>query len=148
MLSEHELWPGEGSDAFDESNFEHGALTYATPPLVENTEVLGPSVLTLYVSTTDTDALLFATLLLIDRDGKEHELTRGWLRASQRALRHDSSSWEPVLAHTKREPLEPGKIYELKFPIVATARLFQAGERMRFASRGRMMSRRSLRSRR
>ena len=40
--------------------------------LVENTEVLGPSVLTLYLSTTDTDALLFVTLLLIDRQGTEH----------------------------------------------------------------------------
>lgn len=136
VLSEHELWPGEGSDAFDESNFEHGALTYASPPLVENTEVLGASVLTLHVSTTDTDALLFATLLLIDRDRKEHELTRGWLRASQRSQRADSTPWEPVLAHTKREPLEPGKIYELRFPIVATARLFQAGERIALRIKG------------
>ncbi len=84
--------------------------------LVENTEVLGPSVLTLYVSTTDTDALLFVTLMLIDREGKEHELTRGWLRASQRKLRDDSEPWAPVQAHEAREPLEPGKIYELKIP--------------------------------
>jgi predicted acyl esterase len=136
VLSEHEFWPGEGSDAFDESNFEHGVLTYATPPLVENTEVLGPSVVTLYVSSTDTDALLFATLLLVDRDGREHELTRGWLRASQRALRDDSVSWEPALAHTQREPLEPGRIYELKFPLVATARLFQTGERIALRIKG------------
>jgi predicted acyl esterase len=130
MLSEHELWPEEGSDCFDESDFGHGALTYATPLLVETTEVLGPSVVTLYASTTDNDVLLFATLMLIDRAGAQHELTRGWLRASQRALRSDSTPWEPVLAHTRREPLEPGRIYELKFPIVATARLFQAGERI------------------
>src|SRR5207253_2450610 len=50
ILSEHELWPGEGVDSFDESSFEHGSVTYVTPPLVENTEVLGPSVLTLYES--------------------------------------------------------------------------------------------------
>ena len=136
VLSEHELWPGEGSDAFDESHFEHGALIYVTPPLVENTEVLGPSVLTLYVSSTDTDVLLFATLLLVDRDGREHELTRGWLRASQRALRDDGAPWEPVLAHTRREPLEPNKIYELTFPLVATARLFQAGERIALRIKG------------
>lgn len=129
-LSEHELWPGEGSDSFNESSFEHGALTYATPRLVENTEVLGPSVLTLYLSTTDTEALVFATLLLIGREGREHELTRGWLRASQRGLRQDSAPWEPVLAHEKREPLEPGEIYELRVPIVATGRLFLAGERI------------------
>ena len=136
MLSEHELWPAEGSDSFDESNFEHGSLTYTTPLLVENTEVLGPSVLTLYVSTTDTDALLFVTLLLMDRNGKEHELTRGWLRGSQRKLREDNERWAPVQAHEGREPLEPAKIYELKIPIVPTARLFLAGERIAIRIKG------------
>jgi predicted acyl esterase len=136
VLSEHELWPGEWADSFDESNFEHGSVTYATPPLVENTEVLGPSVLTLYLSTTDTDALLFATLLLVDRDGKEHELTRGWLRASQRRLRDHGTPWEPVQTHEEREPLTPGKIYELQFMIVPTARLFQAGERIAIRIKG------------
>jgi uncharacterized protein len=136
MLSEHELWPAEGADSFDESTFEHGVLTYATPLLVENTEVLGPSVLTLYLSTTDTDALLFVTLLLVDRYGKEHELTRGWLRASQRKLRYDSEPWAPIQAHETREPLEPEKIYELKIPIVPTARLFQAGERIAIRIKG------------
>ena len=42
---------------------------------------------------------MFITLLLIDRDGHEHELTRGWLRASQRMLRDDSEHWEPIQAH-------------------------------------------------
>jgi predicted acyl esterase len=136
ILSEHELWPAEGSDSFDESSFEHGALTYSTPPLVENTEVLGPSVLTLYLSTTDSDALLYVTLLLIDREGKERELTRGWLRASQRKLRDDSEPWEPIQLHEAREPLEAGQIYELKIPIVSTARLFQAGERIAIRLKG------------
>jgi predicted acyl esterase len=136
ILIEHELWPAEGSDSFDESNFEHGGLIYTTPLLVENTEVLGPSVLTLYLSTTDTDALIFATLLLIDRNGKEEELTRGWLRASQRALRADSEPWAPIQAHEKREPLEPGKIFELKIPVVPTARLFRAGERIALRIKG------------
>jgi predicted acyl esterase len=136
ILSEHELWPAEGADSFDESNFEHGELNYITPPLVESTEVLGPSVLTLYASTTDTDALLFVTLLLIDRKGKAQELTRGWLRASQRRLREDSEPWEPIQAHEKREALEPGQIYELKIPIVATARLFRSGERIAIRIKG------------
>ena len=39
-------------------------------------------------------------------------------------------------AHEKREPLEPGKVYELKIPIVATARLFQAGERIAIRIKG------------
>ena len=35
-----------------------------------------------------------------------------------------------MLAHEKREPLEPSKIYEVKIPLVPTGRLFQAGERI------------------
>lgn len=136
VLSEHELWPGEGSDSFDESAFEHGSVTYTTPPLVENTEVLGPSVLTLYVSSSAPDALLFATLLHVDREGNEEELTRGWLRASQRREREDSTPWEPVFRHEAREPLTPGEIYELRIPVVPTGRLFLAGERIAVRIKG------------
>jgi predicted acyl esterase len=130
LLSEHEFWPGEGVDSFEDSGFAHGGLTWATPALVENTEVLGPIVLTVHLSTTDTDALLFATLLLIDRQGEEHELTRGWLRASQRHVQAGSQPWAPEFAHDAREPLQPGEIYELRIAIVPTARLFQVGERI------------------
>ena len=130
LLSEHELWPNEGCDSYFDSTFDHGSLTYATPRLVENTELIGPIVVNLHASSTDTEMLLFGTLFLIDRDGLEHELTRGWLRASQRRLRNDSEPWEPILSHTKREMLTPGTIYELRFGMVPTARLFLAGERI------------------
>ena len=136
MLSEHELWPGEGIGSFDESSFEHGSVTYATPPLVESTEVLGASVLTLFLSTTDTDALVFLTLLLVDRAGTEHELTRGWLRASQRHDADESEPWEPEFAHDAREPLQPGEIYELRIPIVPTGRLFLSGKRIALRIKG------------
>jgi predicted acyl esterase len=104
--------------------------------MVESTEVLGPSVVTLYLSTTDTDALVFLTLLLVDRDGNESELTRGWLRASQRRIKADSDPWEPEFPHEAREPLQPGKIYELRIPIVPTGRLFQPGERIALRIKG------------
>lgn len=137
VLSEREHWPNEGVDNLDESAFEHGELTYSTPPLVEATELLGPSVLTLYVSCTGEEAFIHATLLLIDAEGRETELTRGWLRASQRRLDEERSTpWEPVLAHTAREPLTPGEIYELKIPIVATARLVGVGERIALRIKG------------
>jgi predicted acyl esterase len=130
LLSEHELWPNEGFDNFFDSLLDHESLTYRTPPLVENTEVIGPVVMNLYASSTDREMLLFATLLHIDRDGAEHELTRGWLRASQRRLHRDSLPWETILEHSAREPLEPGAIYELRFDMVPTARLFLSGERI------------------
>jgi len=130
LLSEHELWPNEGCDSFNDSTFSHGELMYWTPALVETTELIGPVVLNLYGASSDQEMFLFATLLLMDREGRVHELTRGWLRGSQRALRSDSEPWDPILAHNKREPLEPGKIYDLSFAMIPTARLFQAGERI------------------
>lgn len=136
LLSEHEFWPNEGVDNIEESPFGHGEITYRTPPLVEETEILGPLALTLYVSCTGSEALLFATLLAVDCDGAERELTRGWLRASQRALRDDSTPWEPRQTHDMREPLEPGEIYELKIPIVPTAVLLGPGERLALRLKG------------
>ena len=130
LLSEHELWTNEGCDNFHDSPLVHESLTYVTPPLVENTEIIGPIILNLYASGHDVEMLLFTTLLLIDRDGVEHELTRGWLRASQRRLCTDSEPWEPILDLTQREPLEPGAIYELHFGMVPTARLCLSGERI------------------
>ena len=38
--------------------------------------------------------------------------------------------------HEDREPLEPGNIYELRIPIVPTARLFRAGERIAVRIKG------------
>jgi predicted acyl esterase len=135
-LSEHEPWPGAGSVSFNESRFEHGAATFTTPALVENTEVLGPAVLHVHLSCSEPEALVFVTLLSVDAQGKETELTRGWLRASQRRLREKCEPWEPVPAHESREPLEPGKVYPLSIPIVPTARLFRAGERVALRIKG------------
>ena len=136
LLSEHELLTNEASDSFNDSTFAHESLTYITPPLVENTELIGPIVMSFYTSSIDVEMHIFATLLLVDRDGEEHELTRGWLRASQRRLGADSEPWEPILEHKQRESLEPGVIYELRFGMIPTARLFLNGERIAIRIKG------------
>ncbi len=136
LLSEHELWPDEGMDAIEDSTFSHGELTYWTPKIVENTELIGPVVLNLYASSSDAEAFVFATVLHQDREGNEREVTRAWLRASQRALKPDCEDWDPVPAHEKREPLTPGKVYELRFCTVGTALLVKAGERIGIRIKG------------
>lgn len=98
--------------------------------MVEATEVMGPLALTLFAASTNPELLVFATVLLRDREGRETELTRGWLRASQRELLPGCEPWQPVLSHRRRDPLEPGQIYPLTFPIVATGRLLQPGEQL------------------
>ena len=98
---------------------------------MEHTEVIGPITLTLYASTTDDEILWFISLLDVDPTGEEKLLTRGWLRGSQRALDQEHSKpWEPFHLHTKKEPLEPGEIYEFNIGIGPTANLFKEGHRI------------------
>ena len=132
LLSEHEFWPDEGCSVFEDNLFnERGGLRFLSPPLVEDTEVVGPIVLKLFASTTDSDVLWFASLLDVDPEGKERLLTRGWLRGSQRALDPKKSKpWEPCHPHTKREALVPGEIYEFDIKILPTGNLFRAGHRI------------------
>jgi predicted acyl esterase len=131
LLSEHEYWPNEGSTTFEDSCLNHNSLTFLSPPLVENTEVIGPIVLNLYVSTTDTEVLWFASLLDIDPEGTETLLTRGWLKGSQRQVDPKlSKPWQPYHSHTKREPLTPGEIYELNIEIKPYGILFKVGHRI------------------
>jgi len=131
LLSEHELWPDEGSGTFEDSLFKRGSLTFLSPPLIENTEVIGPLVLNLFASTTDTEILWFASLLDIDPQGNETLLTRGWLRGSQRQVGPDRSKpWQPFHSHTERDPLVPHQIYEFNIEIRPYGILFKAGHRI------------------
>ena len=131
LLSEHELWPNEGSTTFEDSPFHHGGATFRTPPMVENTEVCGPIVLNLFGSTTDAEALWFVSLWHVDSAGVETLLTRGWLRGSQRGLDPERSRpWQPVHLHTLREPLVPNEIHEFNIEIRPYGILLRTGERI------------------
>ena len=132
LLSEHEFWPHEGSSSFEDNSFnERGGLKFLTPPLVENTEVVGPIVLNLFASTTDNDVLWFVSLLDVDPEGRERLLTRGWLRGSQRAVDPTKSKpWEPFHPHTRREPLIPNEISEFSIKINSIGNLFKVGHRI------------------
>jgi predicted acyl esterase len=131
LLSEHEFWPNEGSSTYEDSLFNRGQLTFMTPTLIENTEVIGPIVLNLYASTTDTEILWFVSLLDIDPQGNETLLTRGWLRGSQRELdMKRSKPWQPFHSHFKREPLTPNEIYEFNIEIRPYGILYKAGHRI------------------
>ncbi len=131
LLSEHEFWPNEGTTTFEDSLFQRGSLTFLSPPLIENTEVVGPIVLNLYASTTDTEILWFVSLLDIDPEGKETLLTRGWLRGSQRKVDPTKSQrWQPVHLHCCRESLIPGEIYEFNIEVRPYGNLFREGHRI------------------
>ncbi len=64
-------------------------------------------------------------------DGSKTELTRGFLKASHRALdKEKSKPWQPYHTHTQAIPIVPGEIYEYAIEIIPTSNLFKAGHRI------------------
>jgi len=124
-------------------------LRYLTDPLPHDVLIAGPSVLNLFASIDQDDTNWFVTLKDIGpdvsvrsvREGerdlpgglRERELTRGWLKASHRALDPARSKpwrpWHPLTRQAQRK-VTPGEITEYAIEILATANLFRRGHRI------------------
>ncbi|MEM6626052.1 MAG: CocE/NonD family hydrolase [Pseudomonadota bacterium] len=124
-------------------------LRYLTPPLAEDVSIAGPAVLKLFASIDATDTNWFAVLkdvgpdvsVMTAREGErevpddlaERELTRGWLKASHRAVDKKRSKpgrpWHP-LTRKAQKPVKPGKVEEYDIEILATANTFRKGHRI------------------
>jgi predicted acyl esterase len=117
-------------------------LTWTTPPLEHDLEIAGPVKLTLYVSSTRTDADFFVKLSeqlpqsagdrAKDLNPASFWITKGWLRASHRALdAQKSTEMEPFHTHSDPQPIEPGKVYRLDISLEPIAHRFKMGSRVR-----------------
>jgi hypothetical protein len=124
-------------------------LRYLTDPLPQDVLIAGPSVLTLYAEIDQQDTNWIAILKDVGpdhsvrtvREGErdipsnlpERELTRGWLKASHRAIDPNRSlpgrPWHP-LTREAQQPVKPGAIEEYQIEILATANLFRRGHRI------------------
>jgi predicted acyl esterase len=128
-----------------QSSIEYATLgsgvTFMSSPLEEETEITGPFAAKLYVSSSTTDADLFAILRIFAPDNTEvvfqgaldphTPIGQGWLRASHRKLDPDlSTSYRPYHTHDSAEPLTPGEIYELDLEIWPTCIVVPAGYRI------------------
>ncbi len=118
-----------------------GGVTFSTPPLAQETEITGPVAARLFVSSSATDADIFAVLRVFDPGGREVDfqgaldphtpIGQGWLRASHRQLDPDlSTEWRPYHSHDRVEPLAPGRVYELDVEIWPTSLVVPARHRI------------------
>jgi predicted acyl esterase len=124
-------------------------LRYVTDPLAHDILVAGPSVLNLFAEIDQDDTNWIVILKDIGpdpsvrtvREGErelrenlpERELTRGWLKASHRALDpRRSKPWKPwhPLTREAQQKIVPGEINEYAIEIMATANLFRKGHRI------------------
>lgn len=116
-------------------------LTYTTPPLSEDTEITGYPVVTLYVSSTETDGAFYVYLEDVDENGQVTYVTEGQLRAIHRQVSDDVPPYRlQVPYHSFKEkdamPLVPGEIAELTFGLHPTSVLFRKGHRIRIGIAG------------
>jgi uncharacterized protein len=94
-------------------------LTFTTPPLPDDVNVVGPLTLVLYASSSAPDTDFVARLSDVFPDDRAIQLQTGILRA-----RYRDAEADPAL-------LEPGMIYRLEIAMAATANRFAAGHRLR-----------------
>jgi hypothetical protein len=131
ILCEMEPWPDAAPSTFVDSPSERGSLWYHSPPLVENTEVVGPIALNLYASSRGTDINFFVSLWDVSPNGDTNFLTRGWLKGSYREIDIElSKPWQPFHPYINPKPLIPGQIYEFSIEVMPTGNLFRAGHRI------------------
>ena len=123
-------------------------ITFSTPPLADPVEITGPSAVKLVVSSSTSDADLFAVLRVFAPDGTEvvfqgaldphTPIGQGWLRASHRRLDPElSTPYRPYHRHDAVEPLTPGEPVELEIEIWPTSIVAPAGHRIALTLCGR-----------
>ncbi len=118
-------------------------VSFETAPMAQDTEVTGPIVLKLWVSSSSEDMDIFATLRNIGPDGKDvcevgqHGqsvpcVTKGWLRASHRKLDPERSlPYRPYHAHNERLWLKPNEAVECDVEVWPTSMVFAKGHKLR-----------------
>lgn len=124
-------------------------LRYVSEPLSQDVLVAGPISVTLHATIDREDTNWIVALSDIgpdhgvrtaregeremDPDLPEREVTRGWLKASMRALDETRSKpgrpWHK-LTKAAREKVTPGEINEYVIEVMASANLFKAGHRI------------------
>ncbi len=122
-------------------------VSFLTEPFVEETEFTGPLMARLWISSSTCDADIFATLRLIDPNGREvvfagasdtEPVARGWLRASHRKLDLAMSRPDrPYHSHDEIQMLEPGRAYALDVEIWPTSIVCPPGYHLALTIQGR-----------
>ena len=128
--------------AHGHSGAGRAGVSFETPLMEQETEITGPIVLALWVSSTSEDMDIYATLRNIGPDGKDVfevgsqgqpvPLTKGWLRASHRKLDPERSlPYRPYHVHDERWWLKPGEPVECQVEIWPTSIVLGKGHRLR-----------------
>lgn len=116
-------------------------LTYTSAPLDHDLEITGYPVVTLHLTSNQTDGAFFVYLEDVDEKGVVRYITEGQLRGIHRKLSSDPAPyWTGMPYHTFKRadamPLTPDKVAELTLGLQPTSVLIRQGHRLRVAIAG------------
>src|SRR5262249_12293764 len=106
------------------------AVAYTTAALTEDTTIVGPGSVDLWLRSSAADTDVQVTLTEVRQDNLETYVQSGWLRASHRRLAHGKQSKsEPIQSHLEvdAEPMPVGEFTKMRVPLFAVAHSFRAG---------------------
>ena len=117
-------------------------LTFTTPPMEKDTEVIGNIVLVLYAVVRPARHRVPVPHLgpVPRRDagaghaaGRPHPHPRAGSRRRTRSTKDEALSkpYRPYYRHDKPQPIEPGKVYKYEIEIWGTSNCFLKGHRLR-----------------
>lgn len=117
-------------------------LTYTSKPFSRDTELVGDPSATLYIATSSEDPAFFAYLEDVAPDGRVTYLTEGIFRAINRRPAPESAlpyvEPRPAKSYLRRDgqPMIPGRVTQVSFPIFPFAALIRQGHRLRVSLAG------------
>jgi putative CocE/NonD family hydrolase len=125
----------------DRAREDQRLLTYTSPPLDQDMEITGYPVITLYVTSTETDGAFFVYLEDVDEAGRVTYVTEGQLRAIHRKVSSETSPYNLLVPYHsfKMEDgmmLVPGEITQITFGLHPTSVLIKKGHCIRISIAG------------
>lgn len=107
------------------------SVDYRTDPLTQDLELTGPVAMVLYAAIDADDTNWIVALSDVEPAGRSVELSRGFLKASHRALDPEQSRpWLPHHPHLDAEPVPQGEIVRYDIELSPLANVFRAGHRI------------------
>ena len=106
---------------------------FVTAPLTDDTVIVGPGSVNLWIKSTSPDTDLEATISEVRPDGQEIYVQSGWLRASQRALADNATDLRPAHSNLEADAadLPTGEFTPVRVELFPFAHPFRAGSRLR-----------------
>lgn len=132
---EGEEVPGK-PDAFvqqpPDETLDLSSVQYVSEKLEADTEITGPAAMRLFASIDQDDTNWILSLRDVFPNGRQVELSKGFLKASHRAVDEEKSKpYEPYHPHLEADPVEPGEVCEYAIALAPLSNIFKAGHRIK-----------------